>query len=90
MLTASALNTAKALESFWQKKKFLAVIEQKNMLFDERQILLNGESVCEEHKCQHEETKKCTFLLKALLCLASDTWVFTGVGCSDTDIYMRL
>lgn len=40
------------------------------MLFDERQILLNGESVYEEAcKCQHEETKKCTFLLKALLCL---------------------
>lgn len=32
------------------------------MLFDERQVLLNGESVCEEvYKCQHEESKKCTF-----------------------------
>lgn len=60
------------------------------MVFDERQILLNGESVCEEVcKCQHEETKKCTFLLKALLCLASDTWVFSEVRCLDTDIYLR-
>lgn len=60
------------------------------MVFDERQILLNGESVCEEVcKCQHEETKKCTFLLKALLCLASDTWVFSEARCLDTDIYLR-
>lgn len=60
------------------------------MLFDERQILLNDESVCEGVcKCQHEETKKCTFLLKALLCLASDTWVLTEPSCLDTDIYIR-
>lgn len=61
------------------------------MLFDERQVLLKGESVCEEvRKCQHEETKKWTFLLKALLCLASGTWVFTEAGCLDIDVYMRL
>lgn len=61
------------------------------MLFDERQILVNGKSVCEEVcKSQHEETEKCMFLLKALLCLASDTWVFMEVGCLYVDIYMRL